>query len=271
MDQRAIGPLLSTDADAVIPRAFNPTLRDARQALVLGESKILCGAFGGSNVVRWIEHTANRQFNRRDLTITVINKLRNTAIEASLYDCLLTGVTFPALNKASTADAVMSLSFQAQRLTTRPIGGTEGLPLPPQLKPWRICEFEFEIDGIVGASSVQRVEPLTIKQGVKTVSPPGNRTPEIEPTRIEDSNVIVSLPFQSGKSFLDWSAAVTAKPNDYQNEKSGRLKYLARDKSVVAIVEFLALGPIAATKSGDRLRVEMYATGMTVQSQRGGF
>ena len=80
------------------------------------ENLWLCGVSDNDAVINWLENTARHQWNRRKVKLTIIDQVRKSGTMLEMFSCVLTEVTLPALDKASSADAVMRLRVQPEKL-----------------------------------------------------------------------------------------------------------------------------------------------------------
>lgn len=243
IDGHFAGRLLSTDAKDVIPQTSD---------YAQGQSVWLCSLFGSRSLVDWIVSTAASRFNRRSVKLTIIDQVRKTGTVLSMSECLLGKVTLPALDKASSADAFMRLVVKPERWMKTALGEIQTISIPPPKEPSKVSEFEFVVDGLDDAKFVQRVESVTLEQGIKVVYE--HNSSLSEPTRISDSNIVISLPVQNGTGFLKWSDETRNSGN--LREKTGAVRYLA-NKKVALQANLYELSLIRTTRSGPSLKVEM--------------
>jgi hypothetical protein len=261
IDGHAVGRLLSTEAKDVIPQISD---------YGYGKSVWLCSISGSRSVVDWISSTAVSKFNRRNVRLMIIDGIRKKGTELAMFDCLLAKVTLPVLDKASSAAALIRLEVQPERSRTSTLGDIQTISIPPLKEPSKASEFDFVIDGLDDAKFVQRVESMTFEVGTKKVY--RHNSGPIEPTKISDSNIVISLPVQHGAAFLKWSEE-TRNPDSRGNlgqEKTGRVRYLANN-SVALEANLYGLSPIRTTRSGPALTIEMVCGRMEVDGASADF
>jgi len=275
-----VGRLLSTDSKEVIPKAFAPLSTtptgtvppNARQRpiFVTETSRMQCGAFSSDSVIEWIASAASREGSRRDMTINVFDQTRKTNTSIEMFNCMVTKVSFPALDKASSAEAVMGLVVKSESLRTiRKITGIQKTTtVPPPLRPWGVSDFEFRIDGMDTSRSIQKVDSLNFQNVLK----PHGTGRDMESMKISFSNIGISVPLEQAEGFLKWAQDAQSGNQAARYERNGSLRYLARDKKAVVIANLYGMSVIRTIPSAHSLRVEMYCTNMGFEGRSfGGF
>jgi len=257
IDGHPIGQLVSIEnviphsAPAALSRSGSPTKR-----AVIGESVMLFGTSGSAEIFRWIQDTASRKWNRRNMTIGVVDQARMTISETEMYNCLVTQATLPALDKSSSANAVIRLRVKPEFVRAAGPHSIKTLPFLPPLKPWTASNFEFSIDGLDDTRYAQKISSLVLNQAYKTIArQSGDST--IEPTKTEDSNVVITLPVARADGILKWFESGLIR-NNRASQRTGSILYLRSDKKRIAMANLYELTPIkAVTISGHSMQAEM--------------
>jgi hypothetical protein len=178
-----------------------------------------------------------------------------------MFDCLVSEIALPALDRDSKADAAMRLKIDPERMSIRTtVTDTRTALSAPAPKAWKVSDFEFEIDGVRESQYAQTISSLLVKQGIKKHYSGKNRFPDLEPTKITLDNIVVTIPIEYANDFLKWHEQTQQRQDrfDPQNGRGGELRHLARDKSLVCAVEFNQLSILSILVARPNLRVELY-------------
>ena len=265
---RAIGPLPASDPAGLVPtlertKLSSPNAPQTVRYPSFRDGVMLCGAFAGPDMVSWIAHTVDGGARRQNLGVIVVD--RNTRTEATMSNCLLTKVTLPALDKGSNADAIMRVAFRPEKVSFSRSSNVGTLPAVPALRPWKVNEFEFAVEGMGPNLGIQTIDAMVIQQGVKEIYSTPDSDPDIEPTNISESNLALTVSLNYGQKFYDWFAAVNARGGGNQFERKGSLRYGNAAKPV-ATLRLDDMAPLTITRSGNTLRIELYCVGAAIDA-----
>ena len=173
-------------------------------------------------------------------------------------DGLITEVSFPALDAASKDAAKMTIKFSPERATTTEPQQPE--TIRHRAKAWMVSNFRLRVDGLdEPCRRVNKIEAIVVKQKIAGGDNNGGggkpRDYDIEPTKIEFPDLVITLPESDSKPLSDWyqtfaKAAQDSKGSDAV-ERQGTLELLAEDnKTVLLTVAFHNLGVYGLAKKG---------------------
>ena len=175
-------------------------------------------------------------------------------------------VPLPTLDRDAASDAYMKLTVQCERARRQQIASRGPVQAPP-LTPLAGGAFRFSIDGVLPTGQeTQRVEAITIKQGLKASYSGADRYAEFEPTKLEFPNLVVTLPAGAAEPLASWQERVRAAGarTTADELKSGRLEYLSRGGAVAIALDLAGLGILSLASNGGRVTAEFYCNKMTV-------
>ncbi|HEX4451146.1 MAG TPA: phage tail protein [Kofleriaceae bacterium] len=193
----------------------------------------LSGAWG---VLQWIQESWNRDFSRRNGSISHADFNLNETYYQEFSDALITETTFPALDGGSKDPAMMKMKFLPERLADKKKSGTNinDKNVPGKQKKWLCSGFRFSIDGIDDMAYVNKIESFTIKQGIKQYYTGADRFPQIEPTKIEFPNISCTIAQGNSQNIQKWYADTVNKGmSDPKAQRSGSLEFLGPDRAEV--------------------------------------
>ena len=226
---------------------------------------INCGTGMSKGFYEWIKASFDHKPFRKNGAIHVADYDYKEMNTLAFSNALITEVGFPACDASSKDPAFMALKFAPE--VTR-FGQGSGKPLDPGAKiqkKWLPANFRLTIDGL-DCTRVNKIEAITVKQSVV------ERLGQIEPTKLEYPNLVVTLPESSAKTFYDWHEDFVIKGNNSDaSEKTGSLEYLTPDlKDVLFTLTFSNLGIFKCTpekaEAGSenirRVKAELYCEEM---------
>jgi len=231
-----------------------------------------CGISGLGDVLRWIQSSWRKKFNRRSGQITHADFNLHRTFEHEFYDALISETTFPALDGSARDAAFMKIKFQPERVVVRkmPSGGGARLQANtgPKQKMWTPSSFRFSIDGIDEMKFTNKVESFTIKQGVKKLWTGQDRFPQIEPTKLEFPNITGTIALEFADKLLEWyNKSVVQGQNDPKSQKSGMIEFLDPSKTKtlfavnlyeVGIQHLQVIGSTANQDTIKRVKFELF-------------
>jgi hypothetical protein len=118
---------------------------------------------------------------------------------------------------------------------------------PPQ--PFDRSHFKLTITGLATeCAAVSKIASIVIKQGVTADAVGSQRTTVTAPTKLDESNLVITLPMSSAKGFIDWQEKLVE--GRAADTRSGSLEYFAKgSKSSQFTLIFDGLGLIKAEVS----------------------
>lgn len=177
-------------------------------------------------IARWISGTLDRNVIRKSGEIIVLSGAK---VQSSIrfHDAMITEVTVPAVDSTSKGTAQLKVTILPERVEAA-AGTFNSSNLqkygPAASQAWSSGQFKLLIDG-VNCKGVKTISSLFIKQGVKKFYTGQDRFPTIEPTNVEDSNLVITLPEASADGFKDWLKKEYSERAS--SPKNGSLEYLA--------------------------------------------
>jgi len=225
------------------------------------EISFKCGTGMSKALYDWIQNSVSGKAIRRNGALIAADYDYKEQSRREFTNALISEIGFPALDGASKDAAKMTIKFEPE--STRYIvragdvlkgGGTKQ-------KKWLTSNFRLKIDGL-DCSRVNKIEALTIKQ----------KAVQLEPTKIEFPNLVVTLPEAFSQTFFDWyeSFVIDGKNSD-ADEKGGSLEILdAAQADVLLTLTFRNLGIFKMGLEGSeggaerirRIKAEMYCESM---------
>lgn len=236
-----------------------------------------CGPAMSREFYKWIKNSFQRKYERKTGAFVQANYDFDEVSRLNFYEALVTEVGFPACDAASKDLARLSVKISPEwtRFEIKKGGKITGGAMagmdPIKQKRWLTRNFEVEIGGL-DCSRISKIEAITIKQKVAEVPLGELRELYREPTNVEYSNVVLTMPESHAESFLKWHDTFVIKGKcDPGDEKHGHIRYLHEDmKTMVCDIELINLGifkvtPDKAEAGSDKIRsikVEMYCEKM---------
>ena len=198
------------------------------------------GISGANDILRWIQGSWNKQYGRRNGTISHANFNLKKTFEHEFREALITETSFPALDGSSKEAAYMKIKIQPEYVRAKKLPGTEVAQgnLGQKQKMWMASGFRLNIDGIDEMKFTNKIEAFTIKQGIKKLHTGQDRFPQIEPTKIEFPHITGTIALEYADKLLDWHDKYVMKGlSDPKAWKTGSLEFLtpARDKTIFSI------------------------------------
>lgn len=212
-------------ARRVSQKSIGGTMADSGDTAPIGFS---FDARIGNDVVRWIMETLSRQSSRRNGSISVLSSGAKTQTRIDFHNALIVEVGIPPVASPSSRGGNLSVKIQPERSqmkTDVPFDPTSLARYgPASSQPWNSGRFKVSIDTLdKECAAVTRVESVVITQGIKKMFAGQSRFPLIEPTRLSESNISLTLPTASAGGFTEWlkGAATGGMPA----LRSGTLQY----------------------------------------------
>jgi hypothetical protein len=235
------------------------------------------GLAGSGDIIRWIQASWRKEFNRRNGQITHANFDLNRTYEHEFFDALISEATFPALDTLAKEAAFMKVKILPERVVSKKkqsdtkLGGT----VTQKQKLWSPNRFRLSIDGIDEMIHTNKIEAFTIKQGVKKFYIGEDRFPQIEPTKVEFPNLIGTISMEFADKLFDWYDDYVVKgQNDKDAQKTGSIEFLGpqQDKKTLFTINLYEVGllNVQITQSAGnadqikRVKFEMYVGKMDI-------
>jgi hypothetical protein len=198
------------------------------------------GISGANDILRWIQGSWKKKYDRRNGSISHANFNLQKTFEHEFREALITETSFPALDGSSKEAAYMKIKIQPEFVRARKLAGTEVAKgnLGKKQKMWMSSGFRLNIDGIDEMKYTNKVEAFTIKQGVKKLYTGQDRFPQIEPTKIEFPNITGTIALEYADKLLKWhDQYVMNGQSDPKAQKTGSIEFLSpqRDKTIFSI------------------------------------
>jgi hypothetical protein len=193
------------------------------------------GMAGSEPILKWIQGSWSRTWSRRNGQITHADFNLNQTFEHWFYDALLLEATFPTLDASSREPAFLKCKWQAENVRTVSTP-TSKVKLqsqePPDQKRWQPSSFRFRIDQFDGMEYTNKIDSLTIKQGVKKMYTGKDRLPQIEPTGLQFPNIVGYMSLAHASQLLQWHNDYVVKGDkDPRGQLSGTIEFLTPDRT----------------------------------------
>jgi hypothetical protein len=198
------------------------------------------GISGSSDILRWIEGSWKRKYDRRNGSVAHADFNLKKTYEQEFREALIVETSFPALDGSSKDAAYMKIKVQPEYAREKKLSGNEIAKgaLGKKQKMWMASCFRFSIDGVDGMQFTNKIEAFTIKQGIKKLYTGEERFPQIEPTKLEFPNISGTIALAYADGLLEWHRQYVQKGQSYPKAtKTGTLEFLtpARDKTIFAL------------------------------------
>src|SRR5262249_35358053 len=112
-------------------------------------------------VYDWMSAVLSRKPQVPSGSILATDSEHNLKSALDFSSALMTGITFPALDAASNAEAFFTVTLAPESTKLRPARGT--VPSPKLQKLWLAARFAFTL-GTLPTNRVSRIEALTVEQ-----------------------------------------------------------------------------------------------------------
>lgn len=204
----------------------------------------------------WASQASQGHPWRKDGAVDVADGRENSRLEWKTG--MITGIYFPALDAAAREAFLLTVKISPESTRGAKGGGARSAVVT---KGSQSSGFRLMIDGLEDACAhVSRVEPIAVEQKTKRVVVGGMRDYDLEPTKMEPGNLIVTLPESKAAGFYAWfQDFVTNGNNTPDREKRGRLDVgpfsLEFGNLGVFGINRPATGPEKAIR---KIKVEMY-------------
>jgi hypothetical protein len=202
------------------------------------------GLSGTRNVLAWIQESWNKRFTRRSGQLAHADFDMKAKFEHDFTDALIMETSFPALDAMSREPGYLKLKFQPEAVATKMVSSSRILgEVHSQQKMWSNSAFRVALNG-VDLTQVNKIDPITIKQGVRALHIGSAMMPEIEPTKVEFPDVSLYMGLEFAKSVLGWHEATVKNGGlDTKEQKSGSIEFLTPDrKSVLFQIKLFEVG-----------------------------
>jgi hypothetical protein len=224
---------------------------------------------------QWIEKSVKGQYERQNGALINADFSHKEISRLTFQHALLRELTIPALDASSKEPLYFDLKMTPAE-TKRDIKNS-GKTLP-QLTPAkaRMVGANFKLDiPTLDCTRVTKVDAITFKQKVARDLVGEQRDFHIEASRLEYSNLAITVAESHADSFYKWFEDFVIKGNNGQDmEKNGKLEFLSQDlKKVLFTVNLNHLGifkiePAKVPVGGEAMRrakVEMYLENIEVK------
>jgi hypothetical protein len=223
----------------------------------------------------WIRGSWQRQFSRRSGSIVHADYDFKCKLEQWFSDALITETKFPTLDGSAREPAYLGVTLHPERVENKPgdnsvMRGNHGM----YQKLWQPSNFRLDIQGI-DCSHVNKIDQFSVTQKVKPLYSGSARFPELEPTGIDFSNLIVYVAVEHAADFMAWyDAFIMRGDKDTRQERDGFLEFLAPDTSTVLFtinLNRLGIHRLSIEKSDanaeqiKRCKIELYLESMELE------
>jgi len=226
------------------------------------------GMSGANDVLQWIQGSWNRQWDRRNGSVTHADFNLKDSVETEFYNALVTETTIPTLDATSKESGYLKCKIQPETVLTKKTGGQLKALASPKQKLWTPSSFRLNIDQVDDMQYTNKIESFTIKQSIKKFYTGAGRFPQCEPTKIEYPNISGTISLAYADQLLQWQRDYVEKGKKDKNaQRTGSIEFLSPDrKQTIFRINLFQLGLIQAavmpsTANQDqikRVKFEMY-------------
>lgn len=192
------------------------------------------GMAGAESILKWIQQSWRRDFNRRNGIVTHADFDLHKQFEHEFYEALITEVTIPTLDGSSKEPAYLKLKFQPETSVFRKVDSNDRVTgkSPAKQKLWLCNAFRLTIDGLDGLEHTNKIDSFTIKQGITKHYVGHERFPQIEPTKLEFPNLSGTIALEYADGLIAWhDKSVRKGQADPKAQKTGSLEFLQPDRT----------------------------------------
>jgi hypothetical protein len=226
-------------------------------------------------LLEWIRGSWKRQFSRRNGAIIHADFDFKCKFEQWFENALITETKFPPLDGSAKEPAYLSVTLLPEQVKMvkgdgRQVQGKMGT----HQKMWLPSNFRLDIQG-VDCTYVNKIESFSVTQKTKQLYVGTSRFPEVEPTGVEFSNIVLTMAADHADGFMDWyDAFVMRGAKDTRQERDGFLEFLAPDNHTVLFtvnLNRLGIHKLSVEKSEanaesiKRCKVELYVESMDLE------
>lgn len=222
---------------------------------------------------QWITDTLAHKVSRKSGATIALDYNSRELSRTTFSNALLTEVEIPGLDAASKDAGKLSVTFTPE-FTRLARAATQGKAVSShedmaKTKKWMVANFRLKIDGLDAAMPyVVKVDPFKMKMKTSAQAVGEFRDYQVEPTTLEYSSLVVTLPENRADVFYKWHDDFLIKGNSADDkEKGGTLELLSPNlQTVYFTISFKHLGifRIEADKADSnsetarKVRVHMY-------------
>jgi hypothetical protein len=185
-------------------------------------------------VLDWIKGSWNKEFTRMDGQIIHADFNLNSRLEQWFTNALIAETKFPTLDGAAREPAYLGVTIHPEEVQVKKgdghkVMGVTGL----NQKRWLPSNFALHIEGI-DCRYVNRIDSFSVTQKIRPLYTGVQRTPELEPTGIDFSNLVVYLAVEHAQDFFDWHEQFVVRGSkSTTSERPGFIEFLGPDNSTV--------------------------------------
>jgi phage tail-like protein len=226
---------------------------------------------------QWIRDSWDGKITRKNGSVFSLDHDLTVQHEQSFSRALVTETTLPALDGSSKEPGYMTVKFQPEESKHKVASGRKlQANFSQTQKQWLPANFSIDIDGL-DCTRVNKIESLTIKQDVKRLEVGSKRLYELEPTKIEFPNLVVTFPLSNAASWIAWHEDFVIKGNNSgDKEKQASINLLTPKREELLTITCTGLGihnltidkGDSGTDSVRRVKAEMYCETMALTYKR---
>ena len=226
-------------------------------------------------VLDWIKQSWNRQFTRMDGQIIHADFNLNSRLEQWFTNALIAETKFPTLDGAAREPAYLGVTIHPEDVVVKKGDGkkVQGVTGMNQ-KRWLPSNFRLELEGI-DCRYVNRIDSFSVTQKIRPLYTGVQRRPELEPTGVDFSNLVVYLAVEHARDFLAWHEEfVVQGRRSGVSERPGAIEFLGPDNSTVLFtIELHQVGihrltiekSEAHAEQIKRAKIELYLESMSLE------
>lgn len=234
---------------------------------------VTCGTGMSRSFYEWVGTSFGGAISRQTGAVLALDYNQVPTARLDFRDALVTSLVLPELERGANSEAYLTVKISPeQTLRKDPDPNTKiGVYASSLQKAWNIGSFRLRIAGLeADCAQVTRINSLNLKQGIQSLEVGQSRFSQKEPTKVEYSNLVVTLPEMSAKGFIKWHEDFVVNGNNSSTaEKNGTLEFFApKSTQPYFLLEFSNLGIMSIgsakliTKTNVPITIEMYCESM---------
>jgi len=170
LDGIRLGPLAAASGgdprwDVVLPPVGSDNIqrKDIRNIRTFSDLTIQIGSAMGKPMYDWIQNSFDNKYSRKNGAIVAADYNFKELTRLEFYDALITEVTVPSLNGATSSAGTIIVKFSPGSVSNVPAAGNQMSRV--KHKPFLTQNFSVDIDGL-DTSRVASIDSFTWKQRV---------------------------------------------------------------------------------------------------------
>jgi hypothetical protein len=228
---------------------MGPTLNDMKgiSTVKIEPITLNIGMAMGKSMADWMKATLDLAYMRKSGHIAAVDHNGKVKGFRHFRDALITEIGIPALDASNKEPAYFTIKFDPDMLEhAKGDDSAVSSELNTAQKKWLCSNFRLRM-GDLDCTKVNKIDALTIKQGIVQDDVGEERVSLKEPTKLEIPNMKITLSAVTVASWQDWFRTfVVAGENGQEKELNGAIEFLDPSlKTTLGTVDLFQCGIFA--------------------------